>query len=285
MRKIIKTALALFLLTQLWACDKENDTSQKEYVPKFIVEGWIENGQYPHVILSHNVPFFSSLDSAQLSELIIRFAKITVSDGVKTEVLTTTLDDNYFPSFIYRGYDLKGESGKTYTLKIEYAGNTITSTTRIPEAVPLDSLWFSKREKDKMQLIVQIKDKAMEKNYYRLYTKIRSNKVFIPILLSNLDDRFFSGQEILLQVNRGSDNNLTVKNEPYFERGDTVLVKFSNIPKEGFDFWNSIQDEVLNSINPLVGSTGSIKSNITGPAAGIWCGYGSTIHKVIAKEE
>lgn len=282
--KKLKLLLFLLIVTWVYSCKEQDDFTRKDFKPHFVVEGWIENGDFPHVILTHNVPFFTTLDSAQLNELIIRYAKITVSDGQKTEVLTTTKDDNYFPSFIYKGYTLKGESGKTYTLKIEYAGNILTSTTYIPKPVPLDSIWFSPREKSKLQLALNIKDDIAEKNYYKIYTKLGSEKLFVPTLLSNQDDKYFSGKEIVLQVNRGSENNLTIKNEPYFNRGDTVLVKFSSIPKEGFDFWSNVQDEVLNSVNPLVGSTGKIKSNIDGPAIGIWCGYGSRIYRVIAKE-
>jgi len=279
------TCLAAFVfLWLLSACTKKDEFSKKDYVPEFVVEGWIENDDYPRVLITHNAPFFTTLDSTQLNELIIRYAKVTVSDGNNTEVLTTTKDDNYFPSFIYRGYDLKGEAGKTYTLKVEYAGNIITSSTFIPRPVPLDSIWFSERNEGKMQLILELSDDINEKNYYRIYTKTNSDKVFIPTLLSNQDDKYFSGRHITLQMNRGSENNLTVKNEPYFLKGDTIWVKLSSIPIEGFDFWNSIQDEVLNSVNPLMGSTGKIKSNMLGPAAGIWCGYGSSIYRVVVKK-
>jgi len=33
----------------------------------------------------------------------------------------------------------------------------------------------------------------------------------------------------------------------------------------------------------LVGSTKALKTNIKGPGVGIWCGYASTIYRVIAQ--
>ena len=280
----LKKLIFLSLLVLIISCKKQEPARFGEYSPKFVVEGWIEQDGYPHVILTHNIPFFTTLDSAQLSEIVIRWAKVTVSDGVKREVLTAKRDNNYFPAYIYRGTELKGESGKTYTLTIEYAGNTLSSTTTIPERVSLDSIWFISKgdNNEKAQVQIRFTDNQAEKNFYKIYTKTVENKLFIPTLLSNHDDKYFSGKELILQVNRGPVNNLTLKNEPYFEKGQTVLLKFSSIPKDGFDFWSSFQDEVINSSNPLIGSTGKIKSNIKGPALGIWCGYGSTIYKVNA---
>lgn len=278
-KAIIAFALILFLV----GCEKNDIESRKNYLPKFVVEGWIEDGQYPHVILTHNLPFFTSVDSAQLSEIVIRYAKVTVSDGVNTEILTGGKDVDFFPSFVYKGNELKGEVGKTYNLTIEYAGFTLTAQTSIPKPVALNKIWFLPKDNNKQQLHIQFLDNGIEKNYYKLYTKLDSGKRFIPTLLSNYDDKFFNGKHYTLQVNQAPENNLTLKNEPFFNTGDTVLVKFASINKASYDFWSSFQDEVLNSSNPLIGSTGKIKSNINGMGIGIWCGYGATVYKVIAK--
>ncbi len=280
---IQKAIIALAFFLTIVGCEKNDINNRKNYFPKFVVEGWIENGQYPHVILTHNLPFFTSVDSAQLSEIIIRYAKITVSDGLNTEVLTGGKDANYFPSFVYKGTEFKGEAGKTYNLTIEYAGFTLTSQTTIPQPVALSKIWFIAKDNNKQQLHTQFLDDVTAKNYYKLYTKLDSGKRFIPTLLSNYDDKFFNGKDYTLQVNRAPENNLTVKNDPFFNTGDTVLIRFATMPKAGYDFWSSFQDEVLNSSNPLIGSTGKIKSNINGKGIGIWCGYGVTVYKVVAK--
>lgn len=278
----LQTCMLMLIFLMTPGCKKEGKQSFGEYSPKFVVEGWIEQDDYAHVLLTHNIPFFTTLDSAQLSEVVIRYAKVSVSDGEKTEVLTATKDNDYFPSFIYSGSELKGKPGKVYKLTIEYAGNTLTSSTIIPHRAALDSVWFTEEANDKAQLQVRFKDNPDEKNYYKFYTKTAGNKRYVPTLLSNHDDKYFNGKELTLQINQGPVNNLTIKNEPYFKKGESVLVKFSSIPKDGFDFWSSFQDEVINSSNPLIGSTGKIKSNIKGAALGIWCGYGSSIYKVTA---
>jgi len=275
--------LLSFILVLFYSCRQQEESVLKDYKPQFVVEGWIEDGGYPHVILTHNSPFFVSLDSATLDKLMIRWAKVSVSDGENTEVLTAKKDTNFFPPYIYKGTDLKGKAGKEYTLTVEYAGYTLTAVTTIPKPVPLDSIWFVEKEDSTYQLNLRFRDSASEKNYYRIYTKSGSEKQYIPTMLSTKDDKFFNGKDIEYQVNRGPENNLTTKNLPYFKRNAKLFVKFSTIPVEGFRFWSSFQDEVVNSSNPLIGSTGKIESNIQGQGIGIWCGYGSMVYQTQAR--
>jgi len=277
----LKPISILFYTTLLLlsGCAKDDPSEEMKYNPKFVVEGWIENDAYPTVILTRNVPFFSDLDSAELADVVLRYARVTVSDGVQSEILTARKDDNYFPSYVYRGSELKGRVGKKYKLTIEYGATRLESETVIPAPVSLDSIWFVSKNDTSSQLQVRFKDPT-EKNYYKLYTKTEENKRFIPTLLSNHDDKFFNGQLYTLQVNKGPESNLTIKNHPYFDKDTEVLIKLSTIPKEGFDFWSSFQNEVLNASNPLIGSSGKIISNISGPALGVWCGYGSYVYKV-----
>lgn len=279
-----KALFFLLIVTAFFACEKEPLTNREGYMPKFVVEGWIEEGGYPFVMLSHNLPFFTAVDSAQLSEVVIRWAKVSVSDGTNTEILTGMKDNRYFPPYGYKGSEIKGEAGKTYTLKIEYAGNILTAETSIPKKAKLDSIWFTPKEEGlEQQLNVKFSDDGNETNFYRLFTRTQADDVFYPTLLSVQTDKYFNGKQFSLQVNRGPKNNLKLTNKAFFNTGDTVFVKFSEIPKTGFEFWSSFNDEILNSSNPLIGSTGKIRHNIQGPAIGIWCGYNSSIYRAIAK--
>ncbi|QPH41107.1 DUF4249 family protein [Pedobacter endophyticus] len=275
-----KYLLYLMLGLLFVACKK--DANQEKYQPKFIVEGSIEQDGYALVTITHNLPYYAKIDSAQVEEIIIKYAKVTVTDGTEEEVLTGSYDRGRFPYFFYKGSSLKGKAGKGYQLKIEYAGNTLTAETQIPERPRLDSIWFEPRKDNERQLCISFTDPVQEKNYYKIYTRLQSQKEFIRTLLSNQDDQYFNGQKIELKLNRGSFNNLTKIYEPYFLVGDQVQLKFSTIPKSGFDFWQGFQNEIINASNPLMGSTAALKSNINGNGAGIWCGYGSSIYTITA---
>ena len=66
---------------------------------------------------------------------------------------------------------------------------------------------------------------------------------------------------------------------PYFADGDLIFVKLRTQNKEALDFWNSWQNEIVNSRNPIYPSNTSLKSNIKG-GIGIWAGYGQSTLEV-----
>jgi hypothetical protein len=274
----MKSNIIFLLLLLLVSCKKDVE----KYQPKFIVEGSIEQDGYAFVTLTHNLPFYAPIDSAQLDKVVIRYAKVTVSNGAETEVLTGYYDKNTFPYFYYKGSSLRGEAGKKYHLEISYAGLNFSADTEIPNPVSLDSLWFEPKPENKAQLCLKFTDNPNQKNYYKLYTKGIGQVNYIRTLLSNQDDKYFNGKQITLQVNRGAANNTTNKWDPYFNLGDSVSVKFATIPKVGFDFWSAHQNEIVNASNPLMSSTTALPGNIVGQATGIWCGYGTVYYSALA---
>ncbi|WP_131537514.1 DUF4249 family protein [Pedobacter nototheniae] len=279
---IKKSVWHIMLCIILLSCKKEK--VDDDYNPKFVVEGSIEQNGYANVTITHNLPFYTSINSAQLEEIIIKYAKVTVSDGQTSEVLTGSYEKGQFPYFVYKGSDLKGVVGKNYSLKIEYAGYTLNAETTIPPVPQLDRLWFEPKGGKDLQLNIRFTDNVNEKNYYKIYTKLEEERNFSRTLLSNQDDQYFNGKTINLALNRGSINNLNEEYDPYFVDGDKVMVKFASIPKSGYDFWQGFQNEILNASNPLMGSTNALKSNINGMAVGIWCGYGVSIYSATAKQ-
>jgi hypothetical protein len=82
-------------------------------------------------------------------------------------------------------------------------------------------------------------------------------------------------------LNSGVNTIDTVLNKyyPYFLKGDTVTVKWSNIDQAQYNFWNSLEYEENNELNPFANPI-VVASNING-GLGIWGGYGSTYKTMI----
>ena len=69
---------------------------------QMVVEGWIEDGGHPVVMLTSTVPVSeqeTSIDS--LGQYLIRWARVAVSDGERTVVLSGKYTKDYFPPYIY----------------------------------------------------------------------------------------------------------------------------------------------------------------------------------------
>ncbi|WP_289665003.1 DUF4249 domain-containing protein [Flavobacterium panacagri] len=272
-----KYLLFLFGLT-IMSCSNDNFSEQKKLESKIVVEGWIEEGDFANVLLSSSIPVTDVIDSTNVLNHVIRSAKITVSDGVNSEVLRVKNDKNRIPPFVYFGSTLKGEAGKEYSIKIEYLDRVIEAVTLIPKSVPLKSAEYIKKNATDTTgyIFVKFDDPVNEKNYYQIATKIDGEEpIFVPSFYGNLDDKNFESPSVSVQINRGVLLFPKTKFTPYFADGDLIHVKLRTQTKEALDFWNSWQNEIVNSKNPIYPSNTSLKSNIKG-GIGIWAGYGQS---------
>jgi hypothetical protein len=268
------------------ACDTVPDLDIPEPDDKIVIDGWIENGHYARVLLTSNAPYFSDLDSASIRELVLTRAKVSLTDGINTEILVLRKDKNYFPPYIYEGNRIKGETGKTYTITAEYGGKKAFASTTIPEPVPLDTIYFIRKDdSDSLRtMYIEFTDPGDEINYYRILTMIKGKDTrYSSSIVMAISDRFFSGQKFGFKLKSGKSNMLTEDSERDFIKGDTVSIKFCTIDKEHYEFWNTYQDEVMNAGNPFASSVSVIKSNVEGSGLGIWGGYGVTLYNVIVK--
>ena len=282
----MKNLMLLFFIV-LISCNNEDISKQISVESKIVVEGSIEEGDVAKVILSRSVPIGAAVDSTTILNYVIRSAKVTVSDGEKEEILRLKRDNDRIPPFVYLGSEIMGETGKTYTLKIEYLNRTISATTTIPHSVPILSADYIKdNPADKNGYVfIKFNDPVNEKNFYQVETLLdKHDSIFIPALYGNLTDVNFNAPEIALQIFRGKSFSFEDHSDykPNFEDGDLIYVKLRTMNNSGFEFWNSWQNEIINGQSPIFPNTTSLKSNIIG-GIGIWSGYGQQTVLVRAK--
>ena len=268
--------LSFFVL--LISCTNEDITKQISVESKIVVEGSIEEGGVAKVLLSRSVPIGVAVDSTTILNYVIRSAKVTVSDGEKEEVLRLKRDNNTIPPFVYFGSEIIGETGKTYSLKIEYLNRIITAKTTIPFSVPILSADYIKDNPTdkKGNILIKFNDPINEKNFYQVQTLlIKKDLIYIPAIYGNLNDANFVDPAISFQILRGKTFSFEDYSDykPYFEDGDVISVKLRTMNKAGFNFWNDWQNEIINGQSPIFPNTTSLRSNIEG-GIGIWEGYG-----------
>jgi hypothetical protein len=251
-----------------------------------VVEGWIENDKAPIVILTTTVSVDGAVkDSSDLKEHIIRWGKVTVSDGEKEVVLAGRPDERYFPPYIYTTSKIKGEVGKTYHLTVEYSGKTVTSSTTIPSPVPLEYIRAEKVTQsttnsptDDYILIGGIKDNKETKDYYKVFTKVQgADSSFVSAFLGLTDDTIITEDIQEIPINKGI--SLNGSRESHFKQDDIVFVKFCTLDKTSWEYWNDFEEIESLTSNPFFPITTDIRSNING-GLGYWAGYGSNYYKV-----
>ncbi|NJK86596.1 MAG: DUF4249 domain-containing protein [Bacteroidales bacterium] len=271
----------------LFSCSKELDLDFQYSEPLLVIEGWIEQDGSAKILLTRSIPYFGKVESdSELMNLSVRTAKVILAGNGDFEILTLKRNEQYFPPYIYTSNKILGEINGSYTLTVISSGDTIFSHTTIPEPVQLDSAWFQYEDGNDTagRVWIQFTDRAESIDYYRVFTqRIGKDKRFVPSYISTIPDKVFNGGTMKVGLLRGAGSLIQVGESRYFEKGDTILVKFCTLDKEHFDFWDSVQSEIITSANPFAASNARVKSNVTNPGFGIWGGYGSNYYTVIAK--
>ena len=249
---------------------------------QMVVEGWIEDGRHPVVMLTSTVPVSeqeTSIDS--LGQYLIRWARVALSDGERTVVLSGKYTKDYFPPYIYTTAALLGEAGKTYTLTVDYDRQHATASTTIPQSVPLERLYATlKHEVDSTYSIHAVfSHDASRQRYFRLFTCIPSqSKQFYSAFMGLFDCTMLDNPADVL-VNSGLSIDNIGDYRSSFRKGDTVLVKLCTMDEASYRFWYDWDDSENFASNPFMPATSNLVSNVKG-ALGYWCGYGSSVRMI-----
>lgn len=293
MKYFIKILFLLIIIIAI-SCEKDITVDLPQPEQKIVLEGAIENGEYPYLYVTKNVAYFDKVDTNTLINMIAldSSAVITVTHENIVDTLHPMIDFNNIIPIKYQG-NIKGEIGKTYILNAKIFGKTYTASTKIPVPVPLDSVKFKLRQPDSPDdstgfLWMYATDPDTAGNYYRLFSKtLGKDNVFVHPTTSVADDQYFNGVSVEYRIYRGY--NPLVGEEPdqsqedvprwVFIKGETVVLKFCSLDVKHYNFWYSIELQNASDGNPFA-SPVTIKSNIEGGALGIWGGYGSYLDTI-----
>lgn len=268
--------LALLLTCFCLGCE---ETEVKQVPPQLVVEGWIDSGGFPIVKLTTTVPVSKQAQSTDsLDRFLVRWAKVTVSDGTREVVLTGMPNRDYFPPYIYTTSEMRGEVGKTYTLKVDYQNFHAHAVTTIPkpvalsrisaEKIPLYPEWFKLR--------IDFKDDPATTDYYKVFVRLYGEKYdFHSTYFGTYNDRLLPIQASLLVEN--ARQNVVNPTATFFKHYEIVNIKFCHIDSVSYAFWKSFDDYQSEGRNPLFNSMQNIRSNIQG-GLGYWCGYGASYY-------
>lgn len=283
-----------FILLFFTACEKAIDIQPLSQKPLLVVDGTIEDGKPPFIVLSTSLNYFDKIDPKILIASNVTDAKVSVSDGVTAAQLKEyrqPLGGGY--SLVYYSSDTSdretaiiGQQGKTYKLQIEYNNMQYTSVTTIPVvAKTVDSLWWKPapgtNDTTKVVVMGKLTDPKGYGNYIRYFTKVNSQP-FLPGALSVYDDQFTDGTIYEYPMDQGIDRNNPPGQKDYgfFERGDTITAKLANIDKATFDFWRTLEFSYQSIGNPF-SSPVKVLGNVSNGALGAFCGYGVQYKTII----
>lgn len=265
----MKKYLIIFLVLVLSACSK----TEKEGESHLVVEGWIESGDHPVVMVSESIGIATGREMAAKDMLnhIAKWAKVSVSDGTNTEILTGIPDSRYFPPYIYTTSKITGEAGKTYTLTVEYKDYKVEASTRIPEPVPIDTVYLQSVTDSIASVRIGFTDPPEPGQYYKVFTKTENrDSHYHPSAMTNLSDESLNGYtEIFLY---STQRLMDYVDFPNIRLGDVLWIKLCTMDRKSFDYWDNF--EIMLASNQFsMYFESDLDSNLDG-AQGYWAGYG-----------
>lgn len=291
---------SIFISSLLISCERTVSFNLAPSAQKVVVEGTIESGLPPYVRFSKSIGFFSNINLDTLANTFLHDAAMTVSDGMQTVHLKEyPIITDSVTLYIYTvdtadpaALNFKGIAGNTYTLTINYEGQTYTATTTIPPLIPLDSVWAAPPPAEEipddypnsMWLYAQYTDPPQPGNKARYFTS-RNGQPFLPPYFSVYDDDIINGTTVQIQLPAGMDkmDSFNADTYGYFYKGDTVIVKWCSIDDKVFDFWRTLEYSYGSTGNPF-SSPVEVSTNISNGALGVWQGYGTTYDTLIIQQ-
>ena len=306
----------LVAVLTLIACEKEITVDLPRTDPKIVVEGTIETGRPPLVLLTRTQNYFDPTSIESIAGSYISDAVVTIYDGNNTitldRICSSSIPDDQLEAVAAAvGIDvnllrqanicawtkldntLLGQEGRTYRLDVQAEGNTLTSTTTIPGAVALDSLWFKLAQNNPGDdtlgfLWGTLSDPDTIGNAYRWFAQrinrdadgVPKDSRFLAPSFSAFEDRYVNGLTFDFSYNRGSEPFGGDDPEAgYYKVGDTVVVKFASMGTAEYRFYNSFANNVATQ-GDVFSNPANVRSNIEG-GLGIWAGLGVRLDTVI----
>jgi len=284
-----------FLLLVFSGCEKDIHFDLDQAPPVMVVDASIENNKPPQVILTRSFSFFDQINPQILESSFIHDAEVYVSNGTFTHKLKEYAIP-IIPGYTAYLYSIDssqlataflGELNHNYSLRIVADGKEYLSQTTIPglNEVP-DSVYFKRapfmEDTTLRVMYVRAHDPEGLGNYVRYFTK-RNSGPFLPGQNSVFSDEVIDGTTWDVLFPQGINRNDPPKADSnFYHKGDTVTLKFCNIDKATYTFWNTWEFAFQSIGNPFA-QPNTVVGNISNNALGVFCGYAAWFGTQVVK--
>ncbi len=272
----------LILSFLLYSCVREEVDHTK-----MVVEGWIDAGKHPIVMLHTSYSLsLSEPDSTTLLDVLeqhmVLFGKVVIFDGEDSVILTGRVDTNYLPPYIYTTTKIIGEVGKTYSLHAKYKEFSAKAKTEIPEIASFDSIrvtnfnqkmnvvgYANQLEIDQPYIIMACTTKDKQ---YKICPMgaFRASQKQLKLTINNPIN--FTGEAMMLQT--------------LFPQLDSVdiAIKFAKVDEAEYQFWDSYIAQKMTQGMFFMETYSNIISNIES-GNGYWCGMGASEYTISLEKD
>ena len=257
----------------LGACSDYDIDGAAEPV-KLVVEGYIDSGGFPVVLLTASAS--PAEGDAFIGDKMIRWGKVTISDGDTTIIMTGSPSKKYFPPYTYRTFMMRGVPGRTYSITAAYDYLEVSSSVTMPEPPAIDSIIVADIAASDTLRTATLCFTAAEQvpAYYHISTQVIGvDSVYLPAMMGCYKATM-PGEKVKMAVYRGKSGIFAdAKYVPQLPRNYDVKVRLERITEQVYDFWSAFDDASIFGGSQFVTIDTSMPSNIIG-GYGVWSAQG-----------
>ena len=267
----------LVLCVILISCQQETDYS------RLVVEGWIEEGKHPIVMVhkSYSLDATNDQDGITLADVMVDqmvlFGRVAISDGIDTIVLTGKVDTNYMPPYIYTTVFMRGEAGKTYHLIATNYHQTVSASTMIPVERPIINSFSIQQSKNAAYpRLTAHASHLVVGEYYIVMVKTHPKGQYKLCPLGAFQAKHQNVKIDVRYYSIGGVNNWFTENDTQY---DTIYVKLAHIGEKEYRIWDSFAAQSITQGVFFIETHNNIETNIQN-GNGYWCGMAASEYKV-----
>jgi len=227
MKNLLIIIFSLFLLN---SCEKEIDLDLEDQSGQIVIEGNVTDQAGPYYVkITKSVAFTQANQYPAIEN-----AQVVLSDNTgQTETL------QYIGNGRYQTSTFVGQSGRTYTLKIQAEGKEYISTSTMPEAVVFEGLdqdsFIVGGETSYTLLPVFTDPQALGNRYLFSYTVNNNPKQYFSEFSDNVNNGMPNQRPLILPNDDGEDPD-----DVKIIVGDTIHVEMQCIDDKVYTFYSAL---------------------------------------------
>lgn len=288
MSALFRFTLIAALLLGLGAC--EEPQRPENYPMPLVVEGFIEEGGNPVVIVTHALNL--TLDSIALEDCLEKWGRVSVFDGNRRYLLSGRVNNGYTPSFIFTNTRLRGVAGHTYRLLIETEYDTVEAEATIGPAPVIERLEAIKAATSDTLFSIRAYLADMPAGVHcKFFTRnLKTEKRYYASFLGTFAAHEYdpaAGRDITRGITYKSHDNKEYSH--YFRAGEMVDVKVCSMDEPVYNFWTVYERNVSLSDNIMFSFSENCPSNLRSLSSrgvnplGYWAAYGVNSRLIVVK--
>ncbi|WP_158828293.1 DUF4249 domain-containing protein [Mucilaginibacter lacusdianchii] len=261
---ILLLSVTIFSLA---ACQKVIDIDVNTSPSQIVIEGVLTDIRGLQTIkISQSVAYTNNNEYPAVTAADVRIADNLGNSWKFTETRPGT----------YTFSNLRGVSGRTYTMTVNTGQQTYTAVSTMPAKVLLDSIHTREitfGSEPRKVVVAYYNDPPQVANQYRYVMRI--NGVISKSVYTD-DDRLTNGNAIQENLYPQDDNNDFLDINP----GDAIEVEMQCIDKNVFNYWFTLRQQYRGG--PGGGTTpGNPPSNISNNALGYFSAHTTQTRKIV----